>query len=147
MELFTPKWQKYFYKIALSVSENSKCKSRKIGAVLVRDHSIIATGYNGPARGISECWECFRPQRDSLTLCPAAHAEVNCIANAARMGVCTFDTSLFVTCEIPCKDCLSTLINAGVKTVYIAEDKFYDQTSSYILSHENIRVQLLKGVS
>ena len=146
MELFNPKWQKYFKEIALKVSENSKCKRRKIGAVLVRDNSIIATGYNGPARGISECWECFRPEGGPLTNCPAAHAEVNCIANAARMGVCTMNSTMFVTCEIPCKDCLSTLINAGVYTVYISENKHYDTTSSYILSHEKIRTLLMKGV-
>ena len=146
MELYNPKWQKYFREIALKVSENSKCKSRKIGAVLVRDKSIIATGYNGPARGISECWECFRPNKGTLDLCPAAHAEVNCIANAARMGVRTMNSTMFVTCEIPCKDCLSILINAGVDTIYISENKFYDRTSSYILSLERIRTILMKEV-
>lgn len=145
MELFNPRWQNYFREIALKVSENSKCKSRKIGAVLVRDRSIIATGYNGPARGISECWECSRPEGGALTNCPSAHAEVNCIANAARTGVCTMNSTLFVTCEIPCKSCLSTLINAGVVTAYISNNKFYDTTSSYILSHDKIRILLMKG--
>jgi dCMP deaminase len=139
---YNPKWQKYFMGIAHEVKKNSNCRSRKIGAVLVRDKSIIATGYNGPARGISPCWECFRKDDKSLALCPAAHAEANCIANAARMGVCTMDSVMFVTCEIPCKDCLSILINAGVNLVYISENKFYDQTSSFILSHDEIKTLL-----
>ncbi len=136
---YNPKWQNYFYNISLSVAANSKCKSRQIGAVLVRDKSIIATGYNGPARGIDACWECARPNGGPLDICPAAHAEANCIANAARMGVCTMNSIMFVTCEIPCKDCLSILINAGVYLVYTTSDKFYDATASYIHSCELIR--------
>ncbi len=136
---YNPKWQQYFLNIAIQVAKNSKCKSRQIGAVLVRDKSIIATGYNGPARGVPACWECARSDRKSLKNCPAAHAESNCIANAARMGVCTMDSVMFVTCEIPCKDCLSILINAGICLVYTTSDKFYDATASYIHSCELIR--------
>lgn len=144
MTIYNPKWQQYFLSIANAVAQNSKCRSRKIGAVLVRDKSVIATGYNGPARDITSCWDCNRPEGGPLNVCPAAHAEVNCIANAARMGVCTADSTMFVTCEIPCKDCLSTLINAGIKLVYVTELKFYDNLASYILDHGVIKAILIK---
>jgi len=119
-------WDDYFYNIAKQVASNSKCLSRKFGAVLVRDKSIISTGYNGPARGVPHCSE--RYEKDSylktyikasdleipkdknicprhhlefksgegLNLCIASHAEVNCINNAARNGHITLGCSLYL---------------------------------------------------
>jgi len=69
---------------------------------------------------------------EGLHLCPAAHAEANCLIQAARNGVSTLDTSMYVTCEIPCKNCLSLIINAGVKEVICASLNFYDKLSPFI---------------
>ena len=68
-----------------------------------------------------------------LHLCPAVHAEANCIANAARIGICTFGTSIYLTCGTPCKDCLSLIINAGIQEVIVTSLDFYDDLSKFIL--------------
>ena len=143
-DIYTNEWQKYLHGIARAVAANSKCHSRMIGAILVRDKSIIASGYNGPARGIPQCSPCSRPNKEPITLCPAAHAEANCIANAARMGVCTKGSTMFVTCEIPCKDCLSILINAGVTHIYVEDLKFYDDTAPRIAAYINLTIYTYK---
>lgn len=67
-----------------------------------------------------------------LFLCPAVHAEANTIANAARMGICTKSASLYLTCGVPCKDCLSLIINAGIKEVVVTELKYYDELTPFI---------------
>ena len=169
------KWDKYFYRMAKAVEENSKCLSRKIGAVLVRDKSVISTGYNGPARGIPECNErlvckspdlklaqefhkkygknnfeldkCPRkllgyPSGEGAEFCIAGHAERNALINAARNGINTYGTSLYLSCGVPCKDCLVEIINAGVAEVVVTDkDEFYDETSKYILKNSNITIR------
>lgn len=67
-----------------------------------------------------------------LHLCPSVHAEANCIANAARIGIKTFGTTMYLTCNIPCKDCLSLIINAGVSEVVVPELEYYDRLSKFI---------------
>lgn len=141
-------WDEYFFEIAVKVQSQSKCLSRKIGAVLTRDNIIVATGYNGPPRKLPHCSERYNtdtcprqvkgyPSGEGLHICPAAHAEANCIANAARVGVRVKGTIMYVTCEIPCKDCLALLINAGVKEVVCVETNFYDYLSGYIVNECN----------
>lgn len=123
-------WDDYFLKIATAVSENSKCLSRRIGAILVRDKSIVSTGYNGPPRGVPHCnerysedpylMECIQkalgdaspdtsicprrllgyPSGHGTHFCIASHAEVNCINNAARNGVSTMGATLYLSCDI-----------------------------------------------
>lgn len=163
------KWDSYYLSIAEAVANNSKCMSRKIGAVLVRDKSILTTGYNGPARGIPHCSEryvidkylqsylkrakkdftspmdvCPRralniPSGHGMDLCPASHAEVNCINNAARMGICTKDSTLYLSCEIlPCKNCLSEIINAGISEVVVKKLEPYHENSLFLLENTKI---------
>lgn len=67
-----------------------------------------------------------------LKLCPAVHAEANCIANAARIGISTYDTTMYLTCNIPCKDCFSLIINAGIKKVVVPELEYYDELTPFI---------------
>ena len=157
------RWNLYYYNMACVVASNSQCYSRKIGAVLVKDKSIIATGYNGPARGIPQC-DCrqirdgkntYLPREDricprrahnypsgkGLHMCIAEHAERNCIANAARHGVCTKDSHIYLTCEIPCSNCLTLLINAGITSITVTKLNFYDQNGGYIIKHSNLTVQ------
>ena len=128
-------WDRYFYTICDAVSSNSKCHSRHIGAILVRDKSIVSTGYNGPPRDIAHCdSQCPRRQAghgsgEGLHLCPAIHAEVNCVVNAARQGVITLGTILYMNCIIPCNECLKVLINAGVVEVVIRSNKVYSAES------------------
>jgi len=170
----TKLWDQYFLKIAKAVSTNSKCMSRQIGAVLVKDKAIIATGYNGPPRGIPHCKErhnsdgllckefakrdlspplptktfnlCPRVwlkynSGEGLFLCPATHAEANCIAQAARSGISTLDTTMYLTCGVPCKNCLALLINAGVAEIVCTSLDYYDELSEFILGHSSLIVR------
>lgn len=81
------------------------------------------------------------PSGQGLALCPAVHAEANCIANAARSGIKTYGTSLYLTCGVPCKDCLSLIVNAGVQEVIVTTLDFYDELSEFIL--RSVEGQLL----
>ena len=161
------KWDKYFLGIAKAVGSNSSCYSRQIGAVLVKDRSILATGYNGPARGIPSCDQrvvisphgnvypngekvCPRKRLgaksgEMLEICPAEHAERNCIANAARHGVNTYDSKMYMDCPIPCKNCLTLLINAGVKEIICVDFILYDEISEFILAHSTIIIRNYEG--
>lgn len=149
-------WDKYFLQIARVVGTQSKCYSRQIGTVLVRDKSIITTGYNGPPRDVPHCEErnlskqkiCPRQLADyesgeGLHLCVAAHAEVNALLNAARMGVCTKGATLYCDCGIPCKNCLIALINAGIEEIVCTSGEYYDVLSPWLLEHSNIEVRVV----
>lgn len=163
-------WDSYFLKIAMAVATNSKCLSRQIGAILVRDKSVVSTGYNGPPRGIPHCDERYArdeylmkalaekgtgfdssvcPRRSlgfssgqGLQFCVASHAEVNCINNAARNGVSTKGTVMYLSCEIlPCKSCLCEIINAGIVEVVVQEYQPYDRTSLFLIRESGLTVR------
>jgi len=170
-------WDVYYRTLCEAVATKSPCLSRQIGAVLVRDKSIVSTGFNGPPRGVPHCNTIirrnsimevlrnenpgllseFRSGLSDLTLCPrkamgfksgnglerwciAAHAERNCLINAARLGVSTLGTSLYMNCIVPCKDCLIELINAGVEEIVVDEVEAYNDTS-FIRKHSKIRIR------
>ena len=167
-------WDLYFLRIAKEVAKNSKCLSRKIGAVLVKDKAIISTGYNGAARGIKHCDERrytfyewldgkilegsyesklpMCPRRifdyksgEGLHLCQAAHAERNAIIQAARNGTSTLGTSLYCFCGQICKDCAIEIINAGVKElIYLDGKEDYDKYAGILLEESGIVVRKIK---
>jgi dCMP deaminase len=109
-------WKEYFRNIAHQVKLKSKDERTQIGAVIVgEDNEIVSTGYNSFPRGIiddiSERQE--RPEKYFWF----EHAERNAIYNAARIGVSTKGTTMYLTCGIPCADCCRGIINAGIKTI------------------------------
>jgi len=119
---------KYFMKLAITTAERANCQGRKVGAVLVRDERIIATGYNGTPEGINNCLDgaCIRcsdskqfPSGTAYDLCICVHAEANALASAARFGIATEGTTLFCTHQ-PCFSCSKDLLQAGVKRVWYA---------------------------
>lgn len=119
-----PSWEEYFLEIARVVSTRSSCLRRQVGAVLVKNRQILATGYNGVPRGIAHCDErgCLRdelgiPSGERHELCRGLHAEQNAIIQAAYHGVAVNGAELYVTLQ-PCVTCAKTLINAGICAVY-----------------------------
>ena len=143
------RWDRYFMEIANVVARNSKCISRQLGAVLVRDRYIIATSYNGPSRRVTHCGP-LCPRRaagfasgEGLHLCPAAHAEVNCIATCARLGIVTADTTLYLNWVMPCKNCAATIINAGIKEVVHSVEGTYDSLAQRLFSEGGVEVRRL----
>lgn len=113
-------WTEYFLNIAEVIKLKSKDKSTQIGAVIVgNDNEILSTGYNSFPRGmddnIQERQE--RPEKYFYMV----HAEINSIINAARIGVSTKNSTIYLTCGIPCTDCAKGIINAGIKIVWCKE--------------------------
>ena len=166
-------WDEYFFNVCRQAARNSKCLSRRIGAVLVRDKSVISTGYNGPPRGVPRCdlrWEldpvfiakykdkiivpldknnpiCPRhslgaKSGELLDICPAGHAEENAILNAARLGIKTKGTTMYMTCGIPCFRCLIKIINAGVNELVVTGISFYDDNSEFLINNSDIKIRL-----
>ena len=117
----------YFMKIAEVVSQRSTCIKRNVGAVLVKDSHIIATGYNGTPSGFKHCNSetCVRQNLKSgekPELCRGVHSEINCIVQAAIHGTSIKgDTTLYST-VFPCMNCLKLMINAGIKKLVYKED-------------------------
>ena len=141
------RWDTYFHTICSAVASKSPCKSRQIGAILVRDNSIVATGFNGPPRNYPHCeGECNRRRLgyksgEGLHLCPAAHAEVNCISNAARLGVSVRGTTLYMNCISPCKDCMIQIVNAGIIEIVVNSLDWYHDMSKAILLNSRVEIR------
>lgn len=110
-------WTEYFKQIAHTVKLKSKDANTQIGAVIVGEgNEIVSTGYNSFPRGINdnvpERQE--RPEKYFFM----SHAEQNCIINAARVGVSTKGSIMYMSCSIPCADCTKAIINAGIVAIY-----------------------------
>jgi dCMP deaminase len=123
-----PDWDAYFMEIAEVVAKRSTCLRRHIGAVIVKDRRILATGYNGAPSGLPHCLDlgCMRdeqgiPSGTRHEICRALHSEQNAIIQAALYGVATRGATLYCTHQ-PCSLCAKTLINAGVTRVVFEGD-------------------------
>jgi len=117
-------WDEFFYELAGYLAMRSTCLHRHYGCVLVRDKTVISTGFNGAPRGCIHCEVMGCPRATVASgerpdLCRGTHAEQNVIANAARIGVSTLNTTLYLyPGDIPCPLCAKILINAGVSCVH-----------------------------
>lgn len=111
--------------ITRQVAERSTCLRAKVGAVIVRERSILATGYNGAPAGMPHClevgclvYESRTPNGENEENCfRTIHAEINAIAQAARNGTRIDEASIYVT-HTPCIHCFKTLVNTGIKRIY-----------------------------
>lgn len=118
-------WHQYFMTITRQVAERSTCKRAKVGAVIVRDKNILATGYNGAPAGMPHCidvgcliYQSKTPNGDTEENCfRTIHAEMNAIAQAAKNGASIKDASIYIT-HTPCIHCLKVLVNTGIKSIY-----------------------------
>ena len=120
-----PSWHQYFMTITRQVAERSTCTRAKVGAVIVRDKNILATGYNGAPAGMPHCTDvgCLvytsrTPAGETEENCfRTIHAEINAIAQAAKNGAAISGASIYIT-HTPCIHCLKVLVNTGIKHVY-----------------------------
>jgi dCMP deaminase len=120
-----PTWHQYFMTITRQVAERSTCTRAKVGAVIVRDKNILATGYNGSPAGLPHCTDvgCLiytskTPAGETEENCfRTIHAEINAIAQGAKNGAMIRDADIYVT-HTPCIHCLKVLINTGIRRVY-----------------------------
>lgn len=117
----------YYLNMAAEVAKRSPCMRRQYGAVIVKDDRIIATGYNGPARGQPHCWTCVRdnlPHNSGYTSdCPAIHAEMNALLSAGRESIgatlylAGWENDKRITAPTPCIMCSRLIQNAQIKEI------------------------------
>jgi deoxycytidylate deaminase len=109
----------------------------------LQDISISDKVPNAPSRIYAECPRKILGYESGthLELCPAQHAETNCIANAARMGTSIKDSVLYMNCIIPCKNCFGALINSGIKEIVVDDTKVYDKSTQYLIDHSQIKIR------
>ena len=140
-----PSWDEYFMSITEMVAQRSTCLRRKVGAILVRDKRIIATGYNGAPAKVSHCLDigCLREQQgipsgERHELCRGLHAEQNSIIQAALHGFSVEGSTLYCT-NMPCAICSKMLINARIEKIYYKEG-YADTLSSLLLAEAQVPV-------
>ncbi|MCX7982521.1 MAG: cytidine/deoxycytidylate deaminase family protein [Syntrophales bacterium] len=143
-----PSWDSYFMAIADLVSTRSTCLRRAVGAVLVKDKRILATGYNGAPSGLRHCLDlgCLRKEKNVPSgqrheLCRGLHAEQNAIIQAALHGVSTDRSTIYCT-NHPCAICAKMIVNAGISSVVVKEN-YADQLAEDILREAGVIVKIL----
>lgn len=112
-------WDTYFMNIARVVASRATCDRRYVGAVIVRDRTILSTGYNGSIRGLPHCNEVGHMMVDGHCVA-TIHAEMNAVVQAARNGVRIEGASIYITAS-PCWNCFKTLANAGIRRICYGE--------------------------
>jgi dCMP deaminase len=141
-----PSWDEYFLDVAKLVARRSTCLRRNVGAVLVKDKRILATGYNGAPRGLKHCLDigCLRqkmniPSGERHELCRALHAEQNALIQASLYGISVKGSTLYATCQ-PCVICAKMLINAGIAEIVIS-DGYPDKMAMEFIKQAKIKVR------
>ena len=119
-------WHTYFMNIARQAATRSTCDRKHVGAVIVRDKTILSTGYNGSIRGLPHCDDVGHLM-DAGHCVATVHAEANAIIQAAKNGVRIEGAELYTTAS-PCWNCFKLIANAGIRRIYYGE--FYRDTRS-----------------
>lgn len=135
-----PSWDQYFISLAGMVARRSTCLRRMVGAVIVRDRRILATGYNGSPPGFVHCTDVGCLEVDGHCV-RTIHAEVNAIVQAALHGVGTQGATLYCT-DFPCLNCTKMLIGAGIVRV-VYRDEYDDPRSRAFLREAAIETERL----
>jgi dCMP deaminase len=150
-----PSWDTYFMEIAQHVATRSTCLRRKVGAIIVREKRILATGYNGAPRGLPHCLDvgCIReqlsiPSGERHELCRGIHAEQNAIIQAATSGTSIENADIYST-HYPCSLCIKMILNTGIRRV-IYMDGYPDDLAKTIANEGNLEIlsiHHIKGTS
>ncbi|HHX13795.1 MAG TPA: cytidine deaminase [Clostridiales bacterium] len=151
-ERIRPDWDEYFMEMAEIAMKRSTCIRRQVGAIIVRDKRIMATGYNGVPTGLQHCVErgCLReqlkvPSGKHHELCRGLHAEQNAIIQAAYLGQSIAGGTLYCTNQ-PCVICAKMIINAGLKRIVI-QDGYSDDLAQEMLKEAGLTVERLERSS
>ena len=144
-----PDWDECFLDFAVLTAKRSTCLRRQVGAVIVQDRHVIATGYNGAPKGLEHCAErggCLReelgvPSGEKHELCRALHAEQNAIIQAATLGHSIEGASIYITHQ-PCVICAKMIINAGIERIVVREG-YPDELSVQILKEAGLKIVML----
>lgn len=147
-----PSWDEYFAALAEQVSTRTTCVRRAVGAVIVKDNRILATGYNGVPMGMEHCGKvgCLRekmgvPSGERQEICRGLHAEQNAIIQAARHGINIDGASIYVNTQ-PCVVCAKMLINSGIQEV-IYQNPYPDELAMSMLEEAGMRLRVFEPES
>jgi dCMP deaminase len=138
-------WDDYFVQMTQLISQRSTCLKRKVGAVIVKDNQILATGYNGSPSGTTHCTDIGECNRSShtqgcgLDYCRSTHAEMNAIASCAKRGISCENATIYIN-TFPCSECTKLIINAGIKEIVFVED-YNAPLSKELLKETNIIIR------
>ncbi len=142
-------WNKYFFEIALLVSQRSTCLKQNEGAVIVKDKRILTTGYNGAPAKLPHCFEigCLREKRklkdnEQLEICRGLDAIQNAVIQAATCGVSIKDSVLYAT-HTPSITSVKIIINAGIKKILIPQGKLEPLAAS-LLGQSRVKIRRIK---
>ncbi len=140
-----PSWDDYFLRIASEVARRSTCLRRQVGALLVLDKRILATGYNGAPSGVAHCSEagCLRqeqnvPSGQRHELCRGLHGEQNAMLQAARYGIRIEGATLYTT-HVPCSMCAKMAINCGIAKIVATAD-YPDELARSLLDEAGVEL-------
>src|SRR5215467_5844517 len=142
-----PSWDQYFMTITQQVAERSTCTRAKVGAVIVRDKNILATGYNGAPAGLPHCidvgclvYKSTTPSGEVEENCfRTIHAEINAITQAAKNGHAIRDADIYIT-HTPCIHCFKVLVNTGIKRIFY-ERPYKLQTIGELQRYTNVTLE------
>ena len=141
-----PSYDAYFMEMARLSDDRSTCFRRQVGAVIVKEKHVIATGYNGNPKGFEHCEDigCIRqelevPSGQNHELCTGLHAEQNAILQAARFGSAVEGGTMFTT-VFPCVICVKMMINAGIREV-VYDEGYPDPLGAWMLARSTLVVR------
>lgn len=144
-----PSWDEYFMGLANHVASRTTCLRRAVGAVIVKDKRILATGYNGVPSGIAHCAEvgCLReqlgiPSGQRHEICRGLHAEQNAIIQAARYGTNIEGATIYVNTQ-PCVLCAKMVINSGINEI-VYQNPYPDELAMSMLEESGLIVRTME---
>lgn len=132
-------WDEYFMGIARQVATRATCDRKHVGAVIVRDRTILSTGYNGSIRGLEHCDEVGHMMEAGHCV-RTIHAEANAIIQAAKNGVAIANADIYITAS-PCWQCFKMIANAGIKRIFFGE--FYRDERIYEVA-KVLKIELIE---
>jgi len=138
-----------FINIASELASASKCVSKQVGAVIVKDGRILSTGYNGTPAGFTNCcdhWDNeYTKEHHEWSKTYEIHAEMNAIIWAARKGICIENATIYVTLE-PCSECSKNLIASGIKRIVYSKpyEHTHSDTISQFIKDNGVSIEKLK---
>jgi len=112
-------WNEYFMRIAMQAATRSTCDRKHVGAVIVRDKTVLSTGYNGSIRGMPHCDDVGHMMENGHCIA-TVHAEANAIIQAARHGIAIDNADIYVTAS-PCWNCFKLIANSGIRRIFYLE--------------------------
>ena len=140
------RWEEYFMNIAKEVATRSTCDRKHVGALIVRDKTLLSTGYNGSIRGMPHCNDAGHMMENDHCVA-TIHAESNAVLQAAKNGVMIDKAEVYITAS-PCWPCFKMLANTGIKKIYYGEfyrdEKIFDVAKKLGIELIHIKVDQSK---